>query len=196
MSIPGGPLLIAVGGADRAVHVQHDELQPVTVMEPVDPLPVQVGQRRPVLGQGQCLGLEPSHLRGRGCLCIDSPSTHDLAHDRIEGQAVSVVDILVSGQPPEHRLPEQPVKTMDVFLPIRLSRSEADARSDSPSASSNSRITRRPPSELSCVPRNSSRTRGSKFKPHARVESHPICPLRTRTLWVIHETRPSQPSTH
>jgi hypothetical protein len=26
-------------------------------------------------------------------------------------------------------------------------------------------------------------------------EIHPICPLQARTLWVIHETRPSQPST-
>mgnify|MGYP002652605809 CR=1 FL=1 len=27
------------------------------------------------------------------------------------------------------------------------------------------------------------------------VELDPICPLRTRTLWVIHQTRPSRPST-
>jgi len=37
-----------------------------------------------------------------------------------------------------------------------------DARPDSPSASSSSRTTKRPPSEPSCVPRNSSRTRRSK----------------------------------
>jgi unspecific monooxygenase len=35
----------------------------------------------------------------------------------------------------------------------------------------------------------------SKFQPHARVEIDPICPLQARTLWVIHEKRPSQPST-
>ena len=29
MPVPGGPFLIAMGGADRAVHVQHDVLQPV-----------------------------------------------------------------------------------------------------------------------------------------------------------------------
>jgi hypothetical protein len=28
-------------------------------------------------------------------------ATHNLAHDRIEGQPVGVVDILVSGQPPK-----------------------------------------------------------------------------------------------
>ena len=43
VAIPGGTFLITMGRADRAVHVQHDILQPVAVMEPVDPLPVQVG---------------------------------------------------------------------------------------------------------------------------------------------------------
>jgi hypothetical protein len=33
--------------------------------------------------------------------------------------------------------------------------------------------------------------RAAKFQPHARVEIHPICPLQTRTLWVIHKTRPA-----
>jgi len=46
-------------------------------------------------------------------------------------------------------------------LPLRLCLSAPDARSGSPSTSSNSRITRRPPSELSCVPRNFSRIRRS-----------------------------------
>jgi hypothetical protein len=36
--------------------------------------------------------------------------------DRIDGQAVGVVHILVPGQSPEHRLPEQPVKTVDRVL--------------------------------------------------------------------------------
>jgi hypothetical protein len=35
----------------------------------------------------------------------------------------------------------------------------------------------------------------AKFQSHARVEIHPICPLQSRTLWVIHEARPSQSST-
>jgi hypothetical protein len=85
-------------------------------MKPVDPLPVQVGQRRPVLGQGQRLRLEPPHLRGRGSLRIDSTATDNLTHDRIEGQPIGIVDILVSSQPPEHRLPEQAVKPVDGVL--------------------------------------------------------------------------------
>ena len=32
MPVPDGPFLIPMGGADRAVHVQHDVLQPVAVM--------------------------------------------------------------------------------------------------------------------------------------------------------------------
>ena len=47
---------------------------------------------------------------------IDGPAAHNLAHDRIEGQAVGVVHILVSGQSPEHRLPEQSVQPMDRVL--------------------------------------------------------------------------------
>ena len=94
MPVPGSAFLIAMGGADGTVHVQHDILEPVAIMKPVDPMAVQIGQRRPVLGQGQRSGLEPPHLRRRGRLCIDSLSTHDLTDDRIEGQTVSVVYVL------------------------------------------------------------------------------------------------------
>ena len=116
MPVPGSAFLIAMGGADGTVHVQHDILEPVAIMKPVDPMAVQIGQRRPVLGQGQRSGLEPPHLRRRGRLCIDSLSTHDLTDDRIEGQTVSVVYVLVPGQSPEHRLPEKAVKLMDRVL--------------------------------------------------------------------------------
>ena len=34
--------------------------------------------------------------------------------------------------------------------------------------------------------------RAAKFQPHTAVEIDPICLLRARTLWVIHETSPSQ----
>lgn len=95
-----------MSGANRAVQVQHVVLQPLAVVETVDPLTVQIDQRLPVLGQGQRLGLETPHLRCYGRLRIDSPATYDLAHDRIEGQPVGVVEILVSGQTTEHRLPE------------------------------------------------------------------------------------------
>jgi hypothetical protein len=37
--------------------------------------------------------------------------------------------------------------------------------------------------------------RTPEFQPHVRVEIHPICPLRTSTLWVKHESHPSMPPT-
>src|SRR3546814_10175632 len=78
MPVPGSTFLIAVGGADRAVHVQHDVFQPAAVMKPVDPLAVQIGQRRPVRGQSQRLGLEPSHLRCRSSLRRSEEHTSEL----------------------------------------------------------------------------------------------------------------------
>ena len=41
MPVPGGALLRAMGRADRTVHVQHDVLQPVAIMETIDPLAIQ-----------------------------------------------------------------------------------------------------------------------------------------------------------
>jgi hypothetical protein len=74
-----------------------------------------------------------------------------------------------------------------VFLPLRLSHSAAEARSDSPSA-----VIKLAHHQKAAV---GTELRAAKFQPHARVEIHPITPLRTRTHWVIHETRPPQPST-
>ncbi len=53
MPVSGHAFLIAMGGTDGAVHFQHDILETVAVVETVDPLPVQIGQRRPVLRHGQ-----------------------------------------------------------------------------------------------------------------------------------------------
>ena len=187
MPVPSGPLLIAVSGADRAVHVQHDELQPVAVMELVDPLAVQLGKRFPVLGQGQRLGLEPPHLGSRGRLRLDSPATHNLAHDRINRETVGVVDVLVSGQPPEHRLPKQPIKPVDGVLPPA-------------GISQHRRRQIRQPKRVIQLAHHQKAAIGTdlsaaKFQPHPAVKIDPITPIQTRTLWVIHEKRPSQPST-
>ena len=48
---------------------------------------------------------------------LDGPAANDLTHHGIEGQAVGIVHILVSGQSSEHRLPEQSVKPMERVLP-------------------------------------------------------------------------------
>lgn len=93
MPFLGGPFLIATGRADRTIHVEHFIVHPVAIMKPVNPLPVLIGQRCPVLlGQGQRLGFKPRLLGSRG-----RPRSGD---DGIEGQPVYIVEILVSGQQP------------------------------------------------------------------------------------------------
>ena len=67
---------------------------------------------REVLLRRQPACLEAPHLawrcrRARSRLAADDP-----AHRRIMPQAQGVVDILVSGKPPEHRLPQQPDQRM------------------------------------------------------------------------------------
>ena len=52
-------------------------------------------------------------------------------------------------------------------------RAVLSARKSRQAGSPSSRTTKRPPSELSCVPRNSSRTRGSKVTRSARCEPAP-----------------------
>jgi hypothetical protein len=55
-------------------------------------------------------------LGSRSCSRVDSSAADNLTHDRIECQPIGIVDILVSSQPPEHRLPEQAVKPVDRVL--------------------------------------------------------------------------------
>ncbi len=187
MPVPGRAFLIAMGGADRAVHVQHDVLQPVAIMEAVDPLAVQIGQRGPVLGQGQRLGLEPPHLRGRGCPRINSAPAHNLAHDWIKGETVSVIHILVARQSPIDRLPEQPVEPVDGVLAPSAVTQRTQRKVGQPKRTV----------QLAHHKQTAIRTelRAPELQPYPAVEIHSISPLRTRTLWVIHETRPSHPST-
>ena len=43
MPVPRGAFMSAMGRVDRAVHAQHDELQTLAIMEPVDTLSIQIG---------------------------------------------------------------------------------------------------------------------------------------------------------
>ncbi len=128
MPVPCGPFLIAMGGADGAVHVPHDRLETFAVVEPVDPLAVQVGQRGPVLRCGP---------------------TPDLTPHRIEGQLVSVVDLLVASKTPADRLPEQPAAPMDRVLapPVVAHHQETAIRTD---------------------------LRAAEFQPHPAIEIDPV----------------------
>jgi hypothetical protein len=96
-------------------------------------------------------------------LCSRTPWKHKL--DTHDGQRPTEPRKgCIRGKPrrPRAGCRNSPSSRWCVFLLRRVSRNAVAARSDRQSASSNSRITRRPPSELSCVPRNSSRTRRSK----------------------------------
>jgi hypothetical protein len=73
-------------------------------MNAVDPSPGQIGKRGEVLVTREPLGLEPPHLAGRGRIALDRLAADEPAHCRITPQSVSVVDVLVSRKPTEHRL--------------------------------------------------------------------------------------------
>ncbi len=167
--VPSSTFLIAVRRADRAVHVQHDIPQPVLVMKPVDPLSVQIGQRLPVLGQGKRLRLEPPHLGSRSCLRVDSSAADNLTHDRIEGQPIGIVDILVSSQPPEHRLPEQAVKPVDRVLAPAIVAQHRSSQIRQPE-----RVIHLAHHQKATVGTD---LRAPELQPHARVEIDPIYPL-------------------
>ena len=163
MAVPGGSFLITMGRADGIVHVRHDVLQPVAIMKAVDPLAVQVGQRRPVPGQSRRIGLKPPHLRCGGRPCIDGAPTHNLPHDRITGEPVRIVDILLACEPPMDRLPKQAVEPVDgVLAQTAIAQGTSPGIGQTGRIIQRSRTTSRPPSELNCVPWNSSRTRRSK----------------------------------
>jgi hypothetical protein len=55
---------------------------------------------------GQHLGLKAAHLAGGGGLLGHGPTTNDPAHRRIVRQPVSIVHVLVSGEPTEDGLPD------------------------------------------------------------------------------------------
>ena len=118
---------------------------------------------------------------------IDGTATHDLTHDRIEGLAVSVIHILISGQTPKHRLPEKAVKPMD-----RVLAASGVAQCFCRQIRQPERVIQLAHHQQAAV---GTELRAAKFQPYTRVKIDPICPLQARTLWVIHKIRLSQPST-
>ena len=81
-------------------------------MHTVDPLAGEVGECREVVGRREPLGLEAAHLARRGRRTLRRLATDDPAHRRIMAQAFGIVHVIISGEPPEHRLPEQPDQSM------------------------------------------------------------------------------------
>ena len=62
------------------------------------------------------LRLEPPHLARRGCTTMSRPSADDPSHRGIMAQPLGAVDVLVSGKPTEHRLPQHTDKSVPAVL--------------------------------------------------------------------------------
>ena len=107
VAVVRGTLLLTVGRADGAIHVEHDELRRIVVMNPVDPLARQISEGSEVLVDRQQLGLEPPHLAGRCSAALDRLAANDPAHRRIAAEPVGVVHVFVSGESSKDRLPKE-----------------------------------------------------------------------------------------
>ena len=117
VAIIGRSLLVAVGRADAAVHVEDDLRRRATVMHTVDPLPGKIGKRGEVFLGGQNLRLEAPHLTGRGSLFRDSMAADNPPHDRVEAEPVGIVHVVVPAEASENGLAELPDKTVATVLP-------------------------------------------------------------------------------
>ena len=102
MSVVGGAFLLAMRGADAAVHVEHHDIGRAAGMHYVDPPARQICERRNIGFFGQNLGLEPPHLTGRGGLSHHGLTTHDSAHRRVSAEPGGIVHVPVVCEPPEN----------------------------------------------------------------------------------------------
>src|SRR5262245_12986444 len=87
--------------------IEHDAAGRSAAMHKVDPLAGQVGKSRKVLVCSKPLGLKAANLARRSCTAHDGFAADDPAHRRIVPEALGVIDILVSGNATEYRLPQQ-----------------------------------------------------------------------------------------
>jgi len=108
MAVVGASFLGTVSRALARIHIEHDDTRPTPLVHRVDPLPRQIGDGGEVLRSSQPLGLEAAHLAGRSSLTRWCPAANHPTHRRIAAQPPGVVHVLVAGQPPEYRLPQQP----------------------------------------------------------------------------------------
>jgi len=116
MAVVGCTLLLAMGRADRAIHIQHDQLRRLSLMNPVDPDTREIGQGDKVVIRGQQFCLELAHLAGRCAATLDGLAADDPAHRGIAPEPVGIVDILVSCQSAIDRLSQEADQTVPVVL--------------------------------------------------------------------------------
>lgn len=112
MTVPDAHLLFAMRRAHARIHIKHHASRRTASMNAVDPLAGQIGERRQVLLQRQPARLEASHLARRRRASGGSLAADDPAHRGIMAKTFGVVHILISGKPPEHRLPKHSDKRM------------------------------------------------------------------------------------
>ena len=110
VAVPGRALLLAMGRALGAVHVENDAFGRLPCMHPVDPGSGQVHERLQVGVGRQPLGLEAPDLAARSGRTIEPVTANDRPHRGVAGEPLGIVDILVAGEPTEHRLAEQPAQ--------------------------------------------------------------------------------------
>ena len=79
--------LIAVGLADRTVHVEDQLADGASLPDQVHPPAGQVHQHSEVVGMDQHVGLEARHLAGRSRLPVRGTSTHHVTHHGINAQS-------------------------------------------------------------------------------------------------------------
>ena len=107
MPIIGAAFLCAVSRAFARIHIEHNDPRRTPLVHRVDPL-ARIGKSGEVFPPRQPFGLEAAHLAGRGSPIHGRLAADHPAHRRIAAQPIGVVHILVTSQPAEYRLPQQP----------------------------------------------------------------------------------------
>ncbi len=101
-----------MGRALGTVHVEDDAVGRLAFVHAVDPSARQIRERLQVGVGRQPLGLEAAHLAARSRRTIETLTADDRSHGWIASEPLGVVDILVAGEPTEHRLAEQSAQRM------------------------------------------------------------------------------------
>ena len=111
MTIPGRTLLLAMGRALGAVHVENDTFRAASVAcTPSIQVPDRsVSASRLASVANHSVSKRPIWLLD-AARTIETLTADDRPHRRIAGEAQGIVDILVAGEPTQHRLAEKPAQ--------------------------------------------------------------------------------------
>ena len=116
MPVPDRAFLLTMGRALGTVHVEDDRAGRLVIMDPVDPGARQIRQGRQVGIRRQPLGLKAAHLAARCRRTIQTLTADDRPHGWVTGEPLGVVDVLVAGEPPKHRLSKQSAQRVTPVL--------------------------------------------------------------------------------